>query len=182
MEDCMGANDCMKKELEDYVTTLYRDIPTEVFEGLLSVLCLGGVVVIVFWGFRNGWRKIVGLALVEYVFLIYCSTVIYRMSSETRGHNFMPFWSYERPELMVENIMNVAVFVPVGILLGLAFRTMTFWKDLLIGVAISSSIETMQFYFHRGFAETDDVMHNTVGCIIGCIIVKSARFMVKGFI
>ena len=91
----------MKKELEDYVATLYRGIPTEVFEGLLSVLCIGVVIVIAFWGIRNGWRKIAGVVLVEYVFLLYCSTVIYRMPSEARGHNFVPFWSYERSELMV---------------------------------------------------------------------------------
>ncbi len=40
-----------------------------------------------------------------------------------------------------------------------------------MGMCISASIEVLQFFFHRGFAETDDVMHNTLGCAIGFLIV-----------
>jgi glycopeptide antibiotics resistance protein len=32
----------------------------------------------------------------------------------------------------------------------------------------------------RGFSEVDDVMHNTIGCIAGYIMVKGSRLMVKG--
>lgn len=38
---------------------------------------------------------------------------------------------------------------------------------MMVGMGISLSIEVMQYFFHRGFAETDDVMHNTTGCLIG---------------
>lgn len=34
--------------------------------------------------------------------------------------------------------------------------------------------------FHRGFEEVDDVMHNTIGCILGYMVVQGARFMGKG--
>lgn len=66
--------------------------------------------------------------------------------------------------------MNVVVFIPVGLLLGSAFKQMTWWKALLIGCSISITIEALQFWFMRGFSEVDDVMHNTVGCIMGYII------------
>lgn len=112
----------MREQIIDYVVSLYRDIPMVVYEGLLSVLCLGVVVVIVCYRLKRGWRKISGLILAEYVFVIYCSTVICRKVSEGVGHDFRPFWSYEaiengKSELLVENIMNVVVFVPVGLLL-----------------------------------------------------------------
>ena len=55
-----------------------------------------------------------------------------------------------------------------------------FLLALMVGMGISVSIEAMQFFFHRGFAETDDVMHNTVGCIVGALMVKGAWLMVKG--
>lgn len=42
---------------------------------------------------------------------------------------------------------------------------------LAVGMGISVSIEAMQYFFHRGFAETDDVMHNTIGCILGYMLV-----------
>ena len=66
--------------------------------------------------------------------------------------------------------MNVVVFIPVGLLICIAFKQMTWWKVLLIGCGISVTIETLQFFLMRGFSEVDDVMHNTVGCIMGYII------------
>ena len=176
----------MKEQIKEYALSLYRDIPATVYEGLLSVFYLGVVIIIAFWGFRNGWRKIAGLILVEYVFLIYCSTVIFRTAADGNGHNFRPFWSYEaiengRSELFAENLMNVIVFVPVGIMLGLLLRVKGSWLiALAAGMGKSVSIEAMQYFFHRGFAETDDVMHNTFGCVIGWFMIKGLRFMVKG--
>jgi glycopeptide antibiotics resistance protein len=80
----------------------------------------------------------------------------------------------------VENIMNVVVFIPVSLLLGIAFKQTTWWKALLLGCGISITIESLQFIFMRGFSELDDVMHNTVGCLLGWFMVKGSRFMMKG--
>lgn len=162
----------MKKQIAEYVISLYRDIPMAVYEGLLSVLCLGSVVIIAWYGLKRGWRRIAGLILVEYTFLIYCSTVIYRKGYEGVGHNFSPFWSYTaiqegRSALLSENIMNVVVFLPVGLLLSCVSRRLKWWMVLLIGVCLSVSIEALQFVFMKGFSEVDDVMHNTLGCMIG---------------
>ena len=160
----------MLDEFKQYIISLYKDIPQEVYEGLLSVFCLGVVLFIAFKGVRTGFRWSSVLLLIEYIFLLFCSTVIFRPTGETRQYDFHPFWSYDRPELLVENIMNVVVFIPVGLLLGSAFKQMTWWKALLIGCSISITIEALQFWFMRGFLEVDDVMHNTVGCIMGYII------------
>ena len=50
---------------------------------------------------------------------------------------------------------------------------------LLIGCSISITIEALQFCFMKGFSEVDDVMHNTVGCLIGWFMLKGSRLMVK---
>ena len=47
----------------------------------------------------------------------------------------------------------------------------------IIGCGISVTIESLQFFLMRGFSEVDDVMHNTVGCLIGYMIVKGARLV-----
>ena len=175
----------MKEQIAEYVISLYRDIPMAVYEELLSVLCLGTVVIIACYGLKRGWRRIAGLVLVEYMFFIYCSTVIYRTVAERFvGYSFTPFWSYNaikegRTELLIENIMNVVVFVPVGMLLCMAFKQMTWWKALLIGCGISVTIESLQFFFMRGFSEVDDVMHNTMGCLIGFGIITILRIIFK---
>ena len=171
----------MQGEFKQYIISLYKDIPQEVYEGLLSVFCLGVVLFIAFKGLRTGFRWSSVLLLIEYIFLLFCSTVIFRPTGETRQYDFHPFWSYDRPELLVENIMNVIVFIPVGMILGSLLRVKGSWSKygswfkvnglwlivLLIGCSISVTIESLQFFFMRGFSEVDDVMHNTLGCILG---------------
>ena len=175
----------MKDQILNYVESLYEDIPMAVYEGLLSVLCLGTVVIIACYRLKRGWRKVVGLILVGYVLVIYCSTVFFRTAADGNGHEFRPFWSYEaiqdgRSELIAENLMNVVVFVPLGMMLGSLLRVKGSWLiALMVGMGISLSIEAMQFFFHRGFAETDDVMHNTLGCIVGYGIISLSRKMIK---
>jgi len=159
----------------NYAYELIKDIPSDVFEGLTSIICIGMVVFIAWKGWKTGLRYSATLLLIEYVFLIFCSTVIFRVASQSRTYDFHPLWSYKaiqdsRLELLSENIMNVVVFVPIGVLLAIAFKQMTWWKALLIGCSISVTIEALQFWFMKGFSEMDDVMHNTVGCIMGYII------------
>ena len=158
----------MREQFRQYIINLYQDIPQEVYEGLLSIFCIGLVVFIAWKGFKSGLRYSAILLLVEYVFLLFCSTVIFRATGEISQYDFHPFWSYKaiqegREDLLAENIMNVVVFIPVGLLLGIAFKQVTCWKALLIGCSISVTIESLQFFLMRGFSEVDDVMHNTVG-------------------
>ena len=99
--------------------------------------------------------------------------------------------------------MNVIVFIPVGMILGSLLRVKGSWSKygswfkvngsstseatksmtwlivLLIGCSISVTIEALQFWFMKGFSEVDDVMHNTLGCVIGYMLVKGAWSMVK---
>ena len=180
----------MQGEFKQYIISLYKDIPQEVYEGLLSIFCIGLVVFIAWKGFKTGLRYSATLLLIEYIFFLFCSTVIFRTTGATRQYDFHPFWSYDRPELLVENIMNVIVFIPVGMILGSLLRvkgsstseatkSMTWLFTLLIGCGISVTIESLQFFLMRGFSELDDVMHNTVGCILGYIMVKGSRFLLR---
>jgi len=163
----------MREQFKQYVISLYQDIPQEVYEGLLSIFCIGLVIFIAWKGFKTGLRYSVALLLIEYIFLIFCSTVFFRTTSELRKYDIHPFWSYQaiqegKEDLLAENIMNVVVFIPVGLMLGSLLRVKGSWLfTLLIGCGISIIIESLQFFFMRGFSEFDDVMHNTVGCLIG---------------
>ena len=167
----------MREQFRQYIINLYQDIPQEVYEGLLSVFCLGLVVFIAWKGLKTGLRYSATLLLVEYIFLLFCSTVFFRTTSD------------DRPDLLIENIMNTIVFIPVGMILGSLLRvkgsstseatkSMTWLMVAIIGCGISVTIESLQFFFMRGFSEVDDVMHNTVGCLIGWFMVKGSWFRV----
>ena len=118
----------MREQFRQYIISLYQDIPQEVDEGLLSVFCLGVVLFIARKGIKTGLRYSTALLLIEYVFLLFCSTVIFRTTCETRQYDFHPFWSYDRPDLLIENIMNVIVFIPVGMMLGSLLRVKGSWS------------------------------------------------------
>ena len=112
------------------------------------------------------------IALIEFVFILYCSTVVFRSGNSVVGYSLEPFWSYQaiangKTELILENILNVLVFIPVGFLCGLFFKANKIWKAIAVGMITSIVIEVSQIYFKKGFAEFDDLIHNTFGCIIG---------------
>lgn len=174
----------MKDLFCQYLIDLYRGVPQYVYEGLLSMFCIGAVVLFATKGFERAWRTVAGLLLLEYLIMLYCSMVLFRPLGESPKCNFHSFWSYSaimsgRVELIPENVMNVLAFIIVGALLVCACRSLTLWKVTLIGGGMSLTIETSQFIFNRGIAEVDDVMHNTVGCLIGYGLYKAVAYSVK---
>jgi len=156
-----------KKVINDYFQILYRGVPQEAYVGALILLCVGVFLIFAIKGGKEGWRYATRLLLFEYISLIFCSTVFFRKVSKVHAFDLTPFWSYSQPELLVENVMNMVIFVPVGLLMGAAFRSMTWKMVMVIGLGLSIGIEVLQFVFKKGFSEVDDVMHNTLGCAIG---------------
>ena len=158
-------------------------IPDYVFQMLASVICLGIVVLLSWKGLRRGIVLAGRLLLVEALFIIYSSTIIFRPINNEKTYDFTPFWSYKaildgESFLLVENMMNVLVFIPIGLLIGMGFPKCTWWKAIGVGCLISVSIELMQFTFRRGFCELDDVIHNMLGCAIGWLLTQVSRSIV----
>ncbi len=165
----------MKTELRNYLDGLINNSPSYVYEMLFAMLCLGTVLIMIYRS-EALKRNLAKLFLIEYTALIYCSTVICRNVFIERKFEYTPFWSYDRADLLVENIMNVWVFIPIGLLLGAAIINPRWAKVLAIGCGISISIEFLQLALKRGFSEVDDVMHNTLGCMIGYGLYSLIRY------
>lgn len=160
----------MRRDINLYLESLKYRFPTSVIEGLLIILIVGVILILAYKGKHVG-RAIASLLLIEYACILYCSTVVFRISGDVRKLEIIPFWSYSRQDLMVENLMNVLAFIPVGLLSCFVFNRAKWWQALLIGLGLSLSIEVLQYALRRGFTEFDDVFHNTLGCLIGLMIV-----------
>ena len=117
------------------------------------------------------------LILIEYFFLIYCSTVIFRDTKETSVYKPISFDIYKdifegsSMHVAPEIFFNVLCFVPIG-LLCVASKCLKWWHVIIIGCGVSISIEVMQYFFRRGTMEIVDILHNTLGCAFGIMIVK----------
>jgi glycopeptide antibiotics resistance protein len=74
---------------------------------------------------------------------------------------------------------NVMLFFPLGILLPLVWRRLRFWRGIQIAIALSSSIELVQ-YFSRTWinrtADVNDVILNVLGASLGLALVFLLRF------
>ena len=158
--------------MDEFYEWLNPRIPVEYV--LISFLVLSVAIVIgllVMKGHRAK-RFVLGSLLAEYYFLVLCSTVICRASHGERHIEIMPFWNYpdiwnrvDYPADLIEVLLNVALYVPIGLLLGgLGLKTK---KILLSGICLSGMIEVSQFAFCKGLCEMDDVIHNSVGAFLG---------------
>ncbi len=168
----------------NYVNELIGGIPLLAYEIVAVFFITGLMIFIACYGFKSGLQKSSVLLLLEYLFILYGSTVLFRETGAEHKYDLQPFWSYKAIEagstqLLLENIMNVVVFVPLGFLLGVAYKSMTFRRVLLIGISVSVSIEALQYVLMRGLSELNDVIHNTLGCLIGYLFCQSFSVLYK---
>ena len=68
---------------------------------------------------------------------------------------------------LIENLLNIVLFVPLGALLGLLLGNKNWNRIIFYGALVSTLIELSQLITHRGLWEFDDVFHNCIGCIVG---------------
>ena len=118
--------------------------------------------------YRNTkWFRISMLVL--YVGGILYLTVLRREIGTVHQIQLQPFWSYAKfddPQYRWQIYMNVFLFIPFGFMLGWALNC-RFLQALLIGLVFSAFLETVQYFFCLGLCEIDDVLHNTLGTVIG---------------
>ena len=63
---------------------------------------------------------------------------------------------------------NVIMFMPIGFLISHYIRKS--WLSVSIAAVFSASLEFLQFVLRKGLCETDDIISNTFGALIGCYI------------
>ena len=165
-------------------------IPVEYVLSSFLVLSVAVVIGMLVMKGSRAKRFVLGALLAEYYFLVLCSTVICRASHGERHIELVPFWNYpdiwnrvDYPGDLIEVLLNIALFVPIGLLLGgLGLKTK---KILLSGICLSGIIEVSQFAFCKGLCETDDVMHNSMGAFLGYLgflgILKGKRRLFSKF-
>ena len=78
-----------------------------------------------------------------------------------------------------EMILNVIIFVPLGIYAGILFKKWIFGKKVLLFFSISLMIESLQFILKAGAFDITDIINNTFGGIIGFMIFKAIEMVFK---
>ena len=72
-----------------------------------------------------------------------------------------------------EIILNVVIFVPLGIYAGVLFKRWTFGNKLFFFFLISLMFEVLQFILKVGAFDITDIITNSLGGIIGLMIFEA---------
>ena len=104
-----------------------------------------------------------------YLFLVLCTTIFFREEKVGERIYLQPLWSYAHlyEKLLAEIILNVIMFIPIGFFAGGALKKKHVWNVIKIGIVLSLFIETTQLVTTRGVFSVDDIIHNTLGGVIG---------------
>lgn len=147
---------------------------------LLSII-LAITIAVAVWGYlrtkvqlRRWMMSNLALSCVAVIIILY-ATLLTRVPG-SGGLILTPFAALAaarvQPELYREMLMNVFLFFPLGLTLSNALphrwnRWLRIGVTTLAGCLLSAGIEYAQYRFALGLAETDDVLCNTLGALLG---------------
>lgn len=123
----------------------------------------------------HGWSIINLSLLLDSLIIILYATLLTRVPG-SGGLILTPFAALAaarvQPELYREMLMNVFLFFPLGLTLSNALPRRWNYRrrigvTVLAGCLLSAGIECAQYRFALGLAETDDVLCNTLGALLG---------------
>ena len=110
--------------------------------------------------------------LTFYLAFVFTLTIYARTVTPDATMQLSLFWSYKYiangdKGMFFEVFWNVVLFMPYGFLASIISKSRSKWPVLLSGSLLSVVIELTQLFAHRGLFEYDDIVHNTLGTVIG---------------
>ena len=158
-----------------------EDIP---YIALIAIFAVFFVLTLIHEKKKSDWKKLLHAfavgGLVAWIILILMLTIIYRSENSYRMYNFNLLRTYQRiingSDRTFKDVgYNMLMLLPMGLFIPIIWDKVKFWHVLLVCGAFSLCIETTQFITCRGSFELGDILHNTMGALIGywmCVIVK----------
>lgn len=119
--------------------------------------------------------------LINYVIFVLLITLLTRTQLANPTAAWQPFWSWQKvivshnQRLLEKKLLNLLMLLPVGILFASIYRRMPLRRVFCIGAFFSSAIEVSQLVLRLGLFEWDDIIHNTLGCVLGAAIVRGIQ-------
>lgn len=119
------------------------------------------------------------LLAVVFLAVVLASTVFTRQPAPGVRYELQVLWSWREiflnhnREMLKENLLNCVLLFPLGLMLPVIFhQRIGCLKGFLCGFVLSAAIEIGQLLLHRGLFEWDDMIHNALGCMAGCVVAE----------
>ena len=146
------------------------------------MLALGFLVIILkeYFEGKSWWKPVLGSFLLAWIAVLVYATVLSRPVDQYAPPNLTPFHSYREVnsggswEILLSNYMNILLFFPGGLFLSALLSRRWHWLtrvflSVIFFALLSAGMEYCQYYWQLGRVEADDVLHNTLGALIGGI-------------
>lgn len=127
---------------------------------------------------KTKYRWIIHVLFVLYMGVLFRITLIRGTPHrEVNLHLFREYYRFWRNHswwhLVYFFVGNIVAFIPFGAYMG--YREMKVVPTVILGFMLSLFIETMQYVWSVGVSETDDLILNTLGVLLGIAAVKILR-------
>lgn len=145
-------------------------------------------------GFSIADKLILTGMLIGYLALYACLTLSYRQPSDQPQMNLNLLWSYReafrfdesifkirRLSLARQILLNILVMIPIGLLLPMVYHRCRhpYLLTILTGFVLSILTETLQYFTHLGLCELDDILDNTLGCLLGVLLFQFGAWVMN---
>lgn len=176
------------RNLVDCMLTGHPCRPVLGFAGVLATVFMVLTVGLSIWRSRRGesgavWRSLLDAGIVTWTLFLLVGTLT-PLSAESDSLNLVPFNYLARSlslcgvdlrNALFDVVANVAVFVPLGLLVGLRFARPPILVWLIEIACLMIAIEVTQAYALRRSGDITDVITNTAGAVIGLGIGRALR-------
>lgn len=123
----------------------------------------------------ESWRLVNKVVFAIWLVLVIYGGLLCRLDMDLTGlsSGIAPFSNLDWNALD-EICLNILMFEPIGMTLTALLkpskaRIPRLATVVLFGMALSLTIELLQHIFVLGAFQTDDIIWNTIGCLLGCI-------------
>ena len=153
-------------------------LPLWLYVVLFFALCISAWVIFTRKGdIRIKVKQILGVVFAEYLVVLLCFTIFFRKETEDHGIKYVLFHNYlvNNMHLLKDALMNILIFIPIGFCSSVFLKHPKWVKILLISGILSCSIEFSQYILSRGYCDTNDIMNNCIGGLLGWLVVACFR-------
>lgn len=122
-------------------------------------------------------KRVILFLLVAFVLFFFYVAVLGRPPRRISPRVILDlFWSYRHPGSLgfKGSCLNILCFIPIGIMVGLISDKYRILKALIVGLSVSLVVEFSQLIWVKGVFDVDDLFNNSLGAVIGGLIVVLA--------
>lgn len=125
------------------------------------------------------------LPFLLYLVVVIYATLLHRTPTWSHGvislsSTYKEAWIRASFDAWKNMILNILMFVPLGFWLPVGYKWFRkFWRTYLFGFLATLGIETLQILLSRGLFEVADLVHNTLGAMVGYGFFQLATFLIR---